>query len=80
MARRDSVIVISTGTIRRVVLVLVLAALLALVAAYGRQFLQRGMGFAEQVDRSASQAVFLPGPLLIRGNPLPVLPKAKAAK
>jgi hypothetical protein len=28
----------------------------------------------------ASQAVFLPGPLLIPGNPLPVLPKAKAAK
>ena len=27
-----------------------------------------------------SQAVFLPGPLLIPGNPLPVLPKAKAAK
>ena len=68
MARRDSVIVISTGTIRRVVLVLVLAALLALVAAYGRQFLQRGIGFAEQVDRSAYQAVFLTGGQVFFGH------------
>ena len=61
MARRDSAIVISTGAIRRVLLALVILTVIALVAAFGRQALQRGPGLGDQIDKNAYQAVFLTG-------------------
>lgn len=61
MARRDSAVVISTGAIRRVVVTLLLLALVALVAIFGRQYLQRPPGLADQIDKNAYQAVFLTG-------------------
>ncbi len=61
MARRDSAVVISTGAIRRVVAALLFLALLALVAVFGRQYVQRPPGVADQIDHSAYQAVFLTG-------------------
>lgn len=61
MAKRDSAVVISTGAIRRVVVALLFLALLALVAVFGRQYLQRSPGLGDQIDKNAYQAVFLTG-------------------
>jgi hypothetical protein len=61
VARRDSAVVISTGAIRRVIFVLLVVALVALVALFGRQYLQRPPGLADQIDKNAYQAVFLTG-------------------
>ena len=68
MSRRDSAIVISTGTIRRVVLTLVLLALLAVAAVVVRPYLQRGPSVGEQIDRNAYQAVFLTGGQVFFGH------------
>jgi hypothetical protein len=61
VARRDSALVISTSAIRRVVFVLLMVAVLAVVVAFGRQYVQRAPGIADQIDRNAYQAVFLTG-------------------
>jgi hypothetical protein len=61
VSRRDSAVVISTGTVRRVLTILFVIAVLALVAVLGRQYLLRVPGVADQVDRNAYQAVFLTG-------------------
>ena len=68
MSRRDSAVVISTRTIRRVFIALVLIALLALVAAFGRQYIQRGPGVADQIDKNAYQALFLTGGQVFFGH------------
>ena len=68
MSRRDSAIVISTGAIRRVFIALVVIALLALVAVFGRQYIQRGPGVADQIDKSAFQALFLTGGQVFFGH------------
>jgi hypothetical protein len=61
VSRRDSAVVISTGAIRRVFIVIVLIAVVALVAVFGRPYLQRAPGIGDQIDRNAYQAVFLAG-------------------
>ena len=59
MSRRDSAVVISTGAIRRALLALLLIVLVALAVVLGRQYLQRPPGVADQIDKSAYQAVWL---------------------
>jgi hypothetical protein len=68
VARRDSAVVISTGAIRRVVVTLLFLALVALVAVFGRQYLQRPPGLADQIDKNAYQAVFLTGGQVFFGH------------
>ena len=68
MSRRDSAVVISTGTIRRVFVALLLIAILAVLAVLGRQYLQRPPGVADQIDKNAYQAVFLSGGQVFFGH------------
>ena len=68
MSRRDSAIVISTGTIRRVFLTFLAVALLALAAVVVRPYLQRGPGIADQIDHNAYQAGFLTGGQVFFGH------------
>jgi len=68
VSRRDSAVVISTSAIRRVFVALVLVALVALVAVFGRQYLQRPPGVADQIDKNAYQAVFLSGGQVFFGH------------
>jgi hypothetical protein len=68
VSRRDSAIVISTGAIRRVLVTLAVLALLALMAVFGRQLLQRGPAIGDQIDRGAYQAVFLSGGQVFFGH------------
>ena len=70
MSRRDSALVISTGAIRRVFLALVVIALVGLAAVFGRQYLQRPPGIADQIDKSAYQAVFLTNGQIFFGRAL----------
>jgi hypothetical protein len=68
VSRRDSAVVISTGAIRGVFTALLVIAVLALVAVFGRQYLQRPPGIADQVDRFSYQAVFLTGGQVFFGH------------
>jgi len=68
VSRRDSAVVISTSAIRRVLIALLVIAVLALAAVYGRQYLQRPAGVADQIDRNAYQAVFLSGGQVFFGH------------
>jgi hypothetical protein len=68
VSRRDSAVVISTGAIRRLFSLLLVIAVLALVAVFSRQYLQRAPGVADQIDKNAYQAVFLTGGQVFFGH------------
>lgn len=59
---------ISAGAIRRVFTALLVIAVLALVAVFGRQYLLRSPSVADQLDRNTYQAVFLTGGQVFFGH------------